>query len=111
LRGASTLARGNVCTLYTTSAPASAPMTMALTGATLAQQAVIATSPPRTPFSDMLISGLPAVHQVVSVAESAPAQAARLVLTAIRPTALPTPPKGASPPPVTPVVLPALKPN
>src|SRR5690606_5701944 len=99
--------RSKNSTESTTSPPANAPIMIALSGEIVAQGAVTATSPDNAPLSAMLISGLPALTQVVSVAATTPAQAARLVLSAISPMALPAPAVG-SPPPVTPVVLPAL---
>jgi hypothetical protein len=79
-------------------------------GVAVAQGAVIETRPASTPFNAMEISGFPTRAQVVSMASSAPAQAAKLVFTAIKPKAFPAPAVGSAPP-VTPVVLPALKPN
>src|SRR6188768_206328 len=97
-------------TANTTSTPAMQPMTMALKGLTVAHDAVIETKPARAPLRVILISGLPTRNHTVNMADVAAAQPDRLVLMAINPKALPAAAVGSAPP-VTPVVLPALKPN
>ena len=63
--------------------PAIAPITTASHISTSAQPAVIPTKPARIPLMVMERSGLPSLVQVVKVAVTAPAAAARLVVTAI----------------------------
>ncbi len=63
--------------------PAAAPIMTALSGVTVAQGLVMATSPARAPFKLMPTSGLPnRIHEVI-MARTAPDAAARLVLTNI----------------------------
>src|SRR5690606_36992060 len=70
----------------------------------------IATRPESAPLRATLTSGLPTLAHVTAVAASAPPEAPTFVFRAMRPNAFPAPAAGFAPP-VTPVVLPALKPN
>ena len=67
----------------TTSAPATVPITTAPKGVATAVPAVMPTSPARAPFKDIEGSGLPNHTQEVVIAETAPADAARVVVTAM----------------------------
>ena len=81
--GSSILILSKKSTESTTMTPPAAPMMTALSGVTEAQGAVMATSPAKAPFKLMPISGLPNLIQEVTMARTAPAAAARLVLTKI----------------------------
>ena len=70
----------------TTSTPATRPMTTEALAVTWSQGAVIATRPASEPFSVIVRSGLPMITQAVISAATVPAQAARLVVIATRPT-------------------------
>ena len=65
--------------------PAIAPMATAEAGVTTLQQAVIATSPLRIPFSILKGSLRPSRNQKASIENKPPAPAATIVFTAIRP--------------------------
>jgi len=67
----------------TTNTPPMAPIMMELVGETLAQPAVMATSPASAPFRLMPMSGFLKIIQEVSIPVTHPAAAAKLVLTKI----------------------------
>src|ERR1700693_3545058 len=65
-----------------TRTPARIPITTAEVGDTKAQGAVIATSPANIPLHAMVMSGLPKRKYQNTIADAAPATAARFVFTA-----------------------------
>ncbi len=67
----------------TTRTPAMRPIMRALAGLTLAQPAVMATSPTRRPFIVIPTSGLPLLIHDVAIAAIAPPAAAMFVVIAI----------------------------
>ena len=65
--------------------PAIKPITTAAQTSTKAQDAVMATKPANAPFKIVGISGFPKTTQEINVAATAPAPAAKFVLSATKP--------------------------
>ena len=85
--GSSMCSRSKANTESTTSTPATRPIAMAAFAVTRSQGAVMATRPAREPLSAIVRSGLPMMIHAVTRAATVPAQAARFVVMATRPTA------------------------